>query len=241
MCISKCKLCLNESELHKSHIIPEFMYKPLYDDKHRFSRLTAKLPQDHKYLQKGIREYLLCSKCEEKLSNYEKYAADLLFQKSDCFRKYNDAIVFKEINYKLFKLFQLSIIWRASVCNMREFESVRLGPHEDRIRLMILNENPGIAYQYCCIIGFTPDMRLMEDLIIMPDMIRCEQHRCYRFVINGLFWIYIVSSHTDKIPKESFLSEEGILPILAAKQINDYFRKFSSEVINNKIFRQDRR
>ena len=31
----KCKLCLEDCVLVKSHIIPDFMYRDLFDDKHR--------------------------------------------------------------------------------------------------------------------------------------------------------------------------------------------------------------
>jgi hypothetical protein len=32
----KCALCRQERPLRKSHVIPEFMFGPLYDEKHRF-------------------------------------------------------------------------------------------------------------------------------------------------------------------------------------------------------------
>jgi hypothetical protein len=38
---NKCKLCLKEKELCHSHIIPEFFYKPLYTDKHKFLAIPS--------------------------------------------------------------------------------------------------------------------------------------------------------------------------------------------------------
>lgn len=37
-----CKLCKKEKELRKSHIIPEFFYKLLYDPFHRFNLISSK-------------------------------------------------------------------------------------------------------------------------------------------------------------------------------------------------------
>jgi len=36
-----CKLCNNEVPLRNSHIIPEFLYASLYDDKHRFYEISV--------------------------------------------------------------------------------------------------------------------------------------------------------------------------------------------------------
>lgn len=39
--VSNCKLCLKEKELMFSHIIPEFFYEPMYDEKHRFMQIST--------------------------------------------------------------------------------------------------------------------------------------------------------------------------------------------------------
>jgi len=58
-----CPLCQKEKPLVQSHVIPEFLYRPLYDEKHR--AIEAKLvPKGFNYLQKAYREPLPCSECE---------------------------------------------------------------------------------------------------------------------------------------------------------------------------------
>ncbi len=52
-----CALCL-ERPLRDSHVIPEFLYKSIYDEKHRFYALAV--GEYPGYEQKGIRESLLC-------------------------------------------------------------------------------------------------------------------------------------------------------------------------------------
>jgi len=47
-----CRLCQKEKPLVQSHVIPEFLYRPLYDEKHR--AVEAKLvPRGFNYLQKA--------------------------------------------------------------------------------------------------------------------------------------------------------------------------------------------
>jgi hypothetical protein len=54
--------------------------------------------------------------------------------------------LFTEINgldYAMFKLFHLSVLWRAGVSTREEFRNVKLGSHEDVIRQMLLRDDPG--------------------------------------------------------------------------------------------------
>ena len=72
-----CQLCLKESELRNSHILPEFFYLSTYEsrDAHRTLEITH---DAERTIQKGLREYLFCQECETKLSRYEGYAAKLI-------------------------------------------------------------------------------------------------------------------------------------------------------------------
>lgn len=141
----KCKLCLQERELQNSHIIPEFLYKPLYDRLHRCQVLSINEDEKNKYVQKGIREKSLCSDCEQLLCIYEKYANEVLSGGVEIeIENYPNRIIVRNIDYKKFKLFQLSILWRASVSSDKFFSEINLScrPHEEKICKMILSEKP---------------------------------------------------------------------------------------------------
>ncbi len=74
-----CRLCQRHKPLQNSHVVPEFFYKPSYDEKHRiYARIGARLA-GMPPLQKGFREPLLCWDCEQKLSPYEKYNREILY------------------------------------------------------------------------------------------------------------------------------------------------------------------
>src|SRR5262249_44127067 len=67
-----CALCHRTDPLCDSHVIPEFIYKPLYNNEHRMVGWRAtEAGLKHEYVQKGLREQLLCATCEGLLN--QKY------------------------------------------------------------------------------------------------------------------------------------------------------------------------
>jgi hypothetical protein len=65
------------------------------------------------------------------------------------------------------KLFQLSILWRASVAKGDFFSKVKLKPrHEEEIRKMLLNGEPGKEDRYPCGMGrLVVKTQEMKDLL----------------------------------------------------------------------------
>ena len=61
-------MCKVNGDLQRSHIIPEFFYRLVYDAKpRRFHVVSAKQSDRETFEQKGLRESLLCRACEQKL------------------------------------------------------------------------------------------------------------------------------------------------------------------------------
>jgi hypothetical protein len=207
-----CRLCQKDKELMNSHILPEFIYKPLYDDKHRFYIISTYEQRGRAKEQKGIRERLLCLECEQHISRYENYARKVLFGGVEiAFRNEREGIVLSGIDYELFKLFQLSVLWRASVCSHKMFENVALGPHESTIQHMILANEPGPIAKYCCVMMA---MKLggdsVSDLIEQPERRRLKGRIVYRFTFGSIAWIYFVCSHgIPRTIRDAVLSETG--------------------------------
>lgn len=196
-----CKLCQKEGDLKNSHIIPEFIYSSLYDKKHRFYEISGDVNKKNRMPQKGVREKLLCSECEKHISKYERYASLVLNGGfSLTVRNEGRLVHLGNIDYRKFKVFALSILWRAGVSDLSVFSQVKLGPHEDKIRIMILSGNPGAEHQYPFILSpIIHKNEVQEALIVAPTWTRLENHYAYRFVFGGIAWIFVVSGH--KAPK----------------------------------------
>jgi hypothetical protein len=212
----ECALCLKERKLCNSHIIPEFLYTQLYDDKHRVAVLGKDFERTQ-YEQKGLREYLLCSSCESILSKYEKYTSRLMRgEEGKRLRQTPRLYSIENIDYKSFRLFGLSLLWRASITDTLFFEKVSLGCHEEPIRQMILRGDAGPQDKYGFFLGRILSSELHpEALMMQPTISRFEGHRCYRFVFGGFVWAFVVSSHRlSDVARACLISEEGKMLIL---------------------------
>ena len=196
------------------------MYTPLYDEKHRFQVYSAEENRFLKHEQKGIRERLLCSDCETKLSKYERYAS-LVFSGTQPLRikQTGNLVEVAGLDYKNFRIFGLSIIWRAGVAKHEFFQKVRLGPHESKLRDMVLNENPGKPAQYGIFISpLVSGEKEITGLMAGPTRSRLGNHYCYRFVFGGLVWVFLVSSHPPPREfKDAFINEDGEMLMLTSE------------------------
>lgn len=152
MKLGNCRLCGNERPLCQSHIIPEFIYKPLYDptDKNRIYGFREK-NKSVQVFQKGLWQYLFCRECEDVFHRYENHVSPIYandFWTQGVPLKYADggicpdAVELKGINYTQFKLLFLSIFWRLSI-STKYFNQINLGPYHDTIKRMIVNCDAG--------------------------------------------------------------------------------------------------
>jgi hypothetical protein len=203
-----------------SHIIPEFFYRPLYDKKHRINTLILDKNKID-FEQKGMREKLLCSECERKIGIYESYVSRIFSGKEQLDVIYNNRNIFiRNLNYNKFKLFQLSLIWRASISNHWYFSNINLGPFEKEVRLMLINEDPGEPHYLGCMMVcyLNDDKRLQDELIMQPQQLRVDSHRAYGFIFGGALWLYIVSSHSMKFKhSDYYIDKPGNLKIFLKK------------------------
>lgn len=212
-----CKLCKKDRELKNSHIIPEFIYSALYDDKHRFHVISVNEDEKEKLPQKGVRERLLCAECEQLLSRNERYVSLLLAGSYPVKSRKKGRIIHLEgVDYSKFKLFSLSILWRAGVSSREVFSQVKLGPHEKILRQMVLASDPGEQHSYPFLLSpIVHEKELQKALIVQPTWTRLDNHYAYRFVFGGLAWIYLVSSHrAPKVVLDASIDELGNLTMI---------------------------
>lgn len=215
------------------------MYRDLFDDKHRLFEANVNYGElKTRIAQTGSHEpNLLCKKCEnERLGKLERYASMLLYGGTPIVMR-NEINLHgmksthcKEINYSHFRLFLLSIIWRASISKRPIFQDVKLGPHENVIREMIINEDPGDYKKYPCImITYINVKKLPHQLIGQPILSREGGTYTYFLLIGGVLYIYFISQHN--IPAwvyECVLNSNGemrivhMLPKMASKTINGF-------------------
>lgn len=191
-----CKLCGKLAELRRSHILPEFLFKPLYDEVHRYHVLNSRPDIKAKFAQKGISEQLLCDSCEGAISKYEAYAASVMGGDEGIRLNWNNgAIEVSGLEYHRFKLFLISILWRASVSNLDFFKMVQLGPHAEKLRLMLLAGEAGEPDRYgCMIFPVRHGEDQLPDLMVSPEPIKIGGRWWQRFIFSGAAWVFYCDS-----------------------------------------------
>jgi len=200
--MTECALCRRASPLRRSHILPEFLYATVYDNIHRLQVLSTIPERGNWREQKGLREALLCDECEQRFSVWERYASLLLKGgvKVSVKREHN-LVMLSELNYEYFRLFQLSVLWRAGVSSLEFFRNVRLGRHEAILRRLLLDGDPGPSSRYCCVMfGLKFEEAAFTGVIMQPLAARIEGQRVYKFVFGGFMWVMFVAG--DSVPAQ---------------------------------------
>ena len=185
----RCKLCLQEATLRNSHIVPEFLYKKIYDEKGRMMVISDRGPP---WQQKGRRERLLCDHCEQLLNERYEKPFHAWWKEAVPRQLPQDArqVRFKTHDYVGFRLFHLSVLWRASVALHRDWNKVWLGPHEERIRKLLLDFDPGPPGQYQLVaeIMLLPGGVVNHKMVSSPIRYRQDGRYIYEMIYAGCIW-----------------------------------------------------
>jgi hypothetical protein len=207
-----CKLCLQEKPLlRKSHIIPEFMYRDLFDEHHKMYKLapSSYIEGDRRVMHPSSGEYdndILCEECDNvKLGRLETYAQQAMYggtlseHERPIVKDFTtpEGIKFShvtDLSYQKFKLFLLSILWRASVSGREFFKEVSLGPYEETIRKMLIEDDPRTEDVFPIImLTWLNDKSSPKDLVGQPGKNRTERGIRYIFIIGGVIYVFYVS------------------------------------------------
>lgn len=219
--VATCGLCREEAELQESHVVPEFAYSPIYDEKHKIHTVDPLLRGPSRKIQKGLREPLLCERCERFLNHrYETWFKGYWFDERPLEPlETGDRLILTVPDPARFKLFHLSVLLRADLASHRQWSEVSLGPrHRARLTEMVLAEDPGEEYEYpivCVAIRYSKeDPRVWWDLVAPPNPARLDGMRCYQFTFGGCGWLYYVSSHRKALVEQIALRPDGTLPVI---------------------------
>jgi hypothetical protein len=139
--------------------------------------------------------------------------------------------VIQDLDYHRLKLYLLSLLWRMGVSSLPEFQLIRLGPHEARIRDMLLGDDPGKSNDYGCILQVVTDGGTRIPVTRAPDRHRVDALTVqYRLLIDGLLLIWPVGPDAvrDRATlHEFYLQEDGTWRVLAQRRIDIPFLRES--------------
>lgn len=157
-----------------------------------------------KKVQTGHFERLLCSDCEQIFSAYESNFNQIWMQTIPPDFQHlatnpgKDIIQVMVPDFTLFKLFHLSVFWRAAVSAGFKFDpNINLGPYEEKLRLMLLHRNPGDYGDF----PFHAQLKLTNDGKPEPTITklakgvdRYENFHYYMLSYAYCDWVFVVAT-----------------------------------------------
>ncbi len=217
------------------------MYKHsgLYDESHRLryfsveELIAGKKPS---LPQSGVHEGgILCANCDNTvLGNLEQYAIKAIYGRGnlpahecpECTNYVNAEgstfAICTNLSYTKYKLFLLSILWRASISSKSFFNSINLCQQEEVLRQMILANDPKDYFEYpIFVITTASDYQFPADMIIQPIQ-NTDQHGMETccFIIGGFIYIFKLGTFIgdNNELKEQTINEDNQLMILQLKE-----------------------
>jgi hypothetical protein len=210
-----CRLCDKHSILLESHVLPEFLYKPTYDENHR--AIVVRLDEmDKGHARKGLRENLLCDACEKFLSQeYEDYFAREWTRRPRVITE--PSVVVAGLDYRRVMLFFLSILWRASISTRKEFVDSTLGTAEDSVKQLLLGSGHAALSRFRLYVQALvyPSGHVADGIIKFPQR-RTDENSVDHFLIAAGGWWMVTRLGDNDDPSslpEGCLRETGELTL----------------------------
>ena len=206
-----CALCLKEERICDSHVVPEFFSRRMKAGDTR-SYLIGQGRARPKYLQAGIAEPMLCLRCEAIFQKAESWFSAWWYGGNRLAPPIPPAeLELQDLDYEKIRILLLSILWRASVARGSTWTAADLGPHEERLRVRLLGEEPLGEFEYPTYgqLLVKPGTREVWDHAIMhPQRGRVQGLNCYRMLFGGAAWITLTSTH-NRVELERYRIKPG--------------------------------
>ena len=241
-----CELCGASEDLGKSHIIPESFFVEAGSKNETLILATNKENEFPK--KRPIGEYdseILCKSCEKIFGDWDNHGKNLLIDEYKASNSIveNGQIIGHEIShfqYPKLKLFLLSMVWRAGASKRPFFDKVKLGPHQDRLREMIVANNPGSKDKYSAQVFSFRGMPNGYPILMPIRLMSTYGINYYRFYLGELFVDIKIDSR--KTPSGFGIGEikDGHPLFIASRNIREMseykiFKKIANSPNNDKV------
>lgn len=239
-----CPLCLEVKQIKEfalGHIISRHHYKNLgivlnEDDEGMYvnfdevGRISNAQPINKSKSPIGIREYLVCKVCDNKVigSTLENYSAELIYNqklREENYLKVLDVnnlrqgmfIEWHDVKYTTFKNYILSILWRNSVSRLTHYAHVNLGENiNEELREIIFNNKSTSENKFKIYIWACNQIYDYQEKLISPFIEMNEGGVKFYIWTVGIFTYFIQISGESKIPfvqEGMHLKETGTFPV----------------------------
>lgn len=241
-----CELCGEYKDLCKAHIIAKPFFKFLYPDNIAGGPLIALSQFNGEYRKVNVPATgmydsgILCAECDNVFGEYDKYAAEILLKTEFIETPEKEAYILTPYNYKKLKLFFLSLIFRGSVSKHKAFARISVDEqHEQKIRDLLLAENPGTEDEYSVFLAKFDDsdrIPFATKSIQNPRRIRFEGiNFCVFYFSNGVISYIKVDRRKTETPYSEIVLKQD-RPCYVIKMEYGTSSEFKLSMESAKIF-----
>lgn len=212
-----CRLCLTEQRPIDAHIIPAGFYRALRDDSGRPLELRSNIPGEPPS-RAPIGAYdatILCAACDNRFSPWDQHAQDVMlrdFSESTAIGDDAGSVIgwtIPTFDYKLLKLFFVSLLWKASVSTHKFFGSIDPRPFNETMRGMILAEDPGDPETFSVALGRFADPRYRAILNPHPQRFTGDSTNFVWFYLGAFVACLKVDRRPTPDPFASLMMRPG--------------------------------
>ena len=215
-----CKGCNEERKLIKAHVIPESFFRDLRANEKTLFLVSNVEGAYRKKAPVGVYdEKILCRKCEDLFQKIDDYAAKVLInpdqieELSHPGEKVGYRI--KNVDTEKFKLFVISLLWRASVSQHTFYKNVNLGALENKAKDLLWKNSAGSAHEFSYVLAKFDETGKISKTMLDPHPERWFGRRYYRFYIAS--YVLYVKSDSQATPEkwERFIPDKNSLILVS--------------------------
>ncbi|RYZ84547.1 MAG: hypothetical protein EOP04_17800 [Proteobacteria bacterium] len=166
----------------------------------------------------GRSEHLLCEHCEGRISKWEKYAADWLYNRAlvpAVESESESGTIYSGIDYEKFRLYCLSVLWRMAESSISFYEGVRLQASDaELIRKALMAEDPMDGSFPVCLFRIIGPNGELFPATVQPYQTVSARHTSFHLITNGFAHDFWVRGY-EHLPyvKECSLKRDGRLAV----------------------------
>lgn len=190
-----CKYCGQDKKLCEAHIIPKFFYKKMHNNMQNPRLEIMKLGEKRPLISRiGLYDNnILCSDCDNKLGYYDTYAANFFrnIENISSSRQiandiYVSVISGCDYNYLKLKKFFISLIYRASISQLKEFENVYLGEvYENEARSFLEQTEDNLHFDIIIQKRTSDIYHSIDKIMVLFGRFKLEGINCYELFLDG--------------------------------------------------------
>jgi hypothetical protein len=204
-----CQLCKEEKKLCKAHLVPESFFRYLYPSGKVEEEALKKISSTDGYIKRswtGIYDdNILCADCDNKLGEFDNYGRYLFLESTpEIFMSSgkDSAYYFQDADIDKLTLFILSILWRFSISNLPETQTVQFKGRFGKKLFEIINQrNKNNIHEFSIVITrfkYHSTKKSSKQYFQFPERHRLNGINYIKFYLPNGYKIFIKVDSRDQ-------------------------------------------